>query len=121
MVLTIGDCSRSTTGIGARKEDAGENATSIVEVSPHDWYIVLDLLLINFPADLIDDYIGDDSSCAKIIFSRHGYDAWYGWQKKCKGRPLPRLDECFQGDELDRHGSNYLSSAHHMNIAGKWF
>lgn len=35
---------------------------------------------------LVDDNISDDCTCAKKIYKRHGFDAWYGWQKGCKGK-----------------------------------
>ena len=47
------------------------------------------------PSALIDNNISDDVSCAKIIHKRHGYNAWYGWQSKCKGKRLPSVNECF--------------------------
>lgn len=45
---------------------------------------------------LVDNSIADDVKCAKLIFKRHGYMAWYGWRNKCKGRTLPSVNECFQ-------------------------
>uniref|UniRef100_F5GTS2 lysozyme n=1 Tax=Simulium guianense TaxID=445764 RepID=F5GTS2_SIMGU len=43
---------------------------------------------------LIDDNIADDSLCAKLIFKRHGFNAWYGWQSKCRGKALPNISKC---------------------------
>ncbi|KAG5671032.1 hypothetical protein PVAND_001250 [Polypedilum vanderplanki] len=43
---------------------------------------------------LISDDIGDDIQCAKMIFDRHHFDAWYGWINNCKGAELPSIDEC---------------------------
>ena len=45
---------------------------------------------------LIDSNIADDVACAKIIYKRHGFDAWYGWKAKCKGQNLDSyIDGCF--------------------------
>nr|ACH56920.1 salivary lysozyme [Simulium vittatum] len=44
--------------------------------------------------DLLDDNIVDDSKCAKKIFKRHGFKAWYGWQSKCQGKALPNISQC---------------------------
>lgn len=35
---------------------------------------------------LIDNSLTDDSKCAKTIYNRHGYSAWYGWINHCKGK-----------------------------------
>uniref|UniRef100_D1FPX6 lysozyme n=1 Tax=Simulium nigrimanum TaxID=683695 RepID=D1FPX6_SIMNI len=43
---------------------------------------------------LLNDDIADDSKCAKLIFKRHGFSAWYGWQSKCKGKALPNISNC---------------------------
>ncbi|XP_018011961.1 lysozyme c-1-like, partial [Hyalella azteca] len=38
---------------------------------------------------LKDNNIADDIKCAKTIFGRgHGFNAWYGWKNKCKGKNL---------------------------------
>merc|ERR1712080_563494 len=37
-------------------------------------------------SSLTDNNISNDCDCAKLIYSRHGFDAWYGWQKGCKGK-----------------------------------
>ena len=37
---------------------------------------------------LIDSDISNDSTCASKIYSRHGFDAWYGWKNNCKGKDL---------------------------------
>lgn len=43
---------------------------------------------------LTDDSIVDDSACAKLIYGRHGFSAWYGWQRECDGQTLPDLSGC---------------------------
>ncbi|XP_069702532.1 lysozyme-like [Periplaneta americana] len=43
--------------------------------------------------DLINDNIGDDIKCVQKIYKRHGFKAWYGWQKKCQ-KTLPALPKC---------------------------
>nr|WIM01382.1 lysozyme [Limnephilus flavicornis] len=44
-----------------------------------------------------ESFITDDitlaSTCAKLIYARHGYKAWYGWTAKCQGA-LPDLSSC---------------------------
>ncbi|XP_018014658.1 lysozyme c-1-like [Hyalella azteca] len=37
---------------------------------------------------LKDNDIADDVKCAKKIFGRHGFNAWYGWKNNCKGKNL---------------------------------
>ncbi|XP_055619622.1 lysozyme-like [Toxorhynchites rutilus septentrionalis] len=44
--------------------------------------------------DLLSDNIAPASTCAKKIFKRHGFKAWYGWINKCQGKPLPDLSKC---------------------------
>lgn len=43
---------------------------------------------IFFVIGLINDDISDDITCAKKIYARHGFNAWYGWKNKCKGKDL---------------------------------
>ncbi|CAG0918835.1 unnamed protein product [Notodromas monacha] len=35
--------------------------------------------------DLRDDDITDDIDCVRIIFNRHGFIAWHGWENFCNG------------------------------------
>ncbi|CAG9799867.1 unnamed protein product [Chironomus riparius] len=45
---------------------------------------------------LVDDNISDDIACTKIIYKRHGYNAWYGWKNKCQGSLAAyQVNECF--------------------------
>ncbi|KAL3212718.1 hypothetical protein MRX96_007774 [Rhipicephalus microplus] len=37
---------------------------------------------------LKSDNIGPSIKCAKQIYKRHGFNAWYGWKRKCKGKKL---------------------------------
>lgn len=37
---------------------------------------------------LLDDNIKDDSQCATLIYNRHGFMAWHGWENNCKGKDL---------------------------------
>ena len=41
---------------------------------------------------LLDDNIADDCACARIIYNRHGFTAWYGWLNKCQ--PAPNVTPC---------------------------
>ncbi|XP_055529484.1 lysozyme-like [Wyeomyia smithii] len=43
---------------------------------------------------LLTDNITKAAGCAKKIFKRHGFQAWYGWINKCDGKPLPDLSKC---------------------------
>ncbi|XP_058837208.1 lysozyme-like [Topomyia yanbarensis] len=43
---------------------------------------------------LLTDDIKAASTCAKKIYKRHGYRAWYGWLNKCEGKSLPDLSKC---------------------------
>merc|ERR1712130_256997 len=36
--------------------------------------------------NLVNNNISDDCDCAKLIYKRHGFDAWYGWINGCKGK-----------------------------------
>uniref|UniRef100_A0A182PRC9 Lysozyme n=1 Tax=Anopheles epiroticus TaxID=199890 RepID=A0A182PRC9_9DIPT len=44
---------------------------------------------------LLTDDISDDIKCAKLIYSQHRFEAWYGWVQHCKGQSLPDVSECF--------------------------
>ncbi|XP_053967193.1 lysozyme [Anastrepha obliqua] len=44
--------------------------------------------------DFLNDEISDDSRCAMQIFNRHGFQAWPGWVKKCRGHTLPDVSRC---------------------------
>lgn len=35
---------------------------------------------------LKDDNITDDISCVRMIYQRHGFDAWVGWKAKCQNK-----------------------------------
>ncbi|XP_070394957.1 lysozyme c-1-like isoform X2 [Dermacentor albipictus] len=37
---------------------------------------------------LKSDNILPSIKCAKQIYKRHGFNAWYGWKRKCKGKKL---------------------------------
>ncbi|KAL4715323.1 hypothetical protein ACJJTC_004775 [Scirpophaga incertulas] len=45
-------------------------------------------------AEVRTDDITKASNCAKKIFQRQGFNAWYGWINHCKGRPLPDISNC---------------------------
>ncbi|XP_023228018.1 lysozyme c-1-like [Centruroides sculpturatus] len=36
----------------------------------------------------LDDNLDDDIKCAKKIYNRHKFDAWYAWKNNCKGKDL---------------------------------
>ncbi|XP_026471188.1 lysozyme-like [Ctenocephalides felis] len=44
--------------------------------------------------DLLTDDISRASTCAKLIYNRHGFSAWYGWQAKCQ-TSRPDISGCF--------------------------
>uniref|UniRef100_A0A182WJG9 Lysozyme n=1 Tax=Anopheles minimus TaxID=112268 RepID=A0A182WJG9_9DIPT len=44
---------------------------------------------------LLKDDITDAIKCAKLIYSRQGFNAWYGWKDYCDGKPLPDVRSCF--------------------------
>ncbi|KAL0831568.1 hypothetical protein ABMA28_002354 [Loxostege sticticalis] len=44
-------------------------------------------------SDLLTDDITKASTCAKKIFKRHGFNAWYGWKNHCQGS-LPDISGC---------------------------
>ena len=57
-----------------------------VKNSKHNFYFL----------ELVDDNISDDIACTKIIFNRHGFNAWYGWKNKCQGSLAAyQVNECF--------------------------
>ncbi|XP_055602142.1 lysozyme-like [Uranotaenia lowii] len=43
---------------------------------------------------LLTDDITVASTCAKKVYKRHGFDAWYGWINHCKSKTLPDLSKC---------------------------
>uniref|UniRef100_A0A224Y0X9 lysozyme n=1 Tax=Panstrongylus lignarius TaxID=156445 RepID=A0A224Y0X9_9HEMI len=40
---------------------------------------------------ILEDSIDPSVECAKIIYNIQGFNAWYGWIKKCRGKVLPPL------------------------------
>ncbi|OAD61077.1 Lysozyme c-1 [Eufriesea mexicana] len=44
--------------------------------------------------DFANDDIQDDIECAKKIYNSNGFQAWSGWVKKCKLKPLPNIGVC---------------------------
>uniref|UniRef100_A0A182VAM8 Glycosyl hydrolases family 22 (GH22) domain-containing protein n=1 Tax=Anopheles merus TaxID=30066 RepID=A0A182VAM8_ANOME len=52
--------------------------------------------LCNIPCqNLLTDDISEDIKCAKMVYSHHGFNAWYGWVDNCRGKALPDIRECF--------------------------
>lgn len=54
-----------------------------------------------FLTGLVTDDISTDINCVKMIYNRHGFEAWVGWKSKCKGQNLNNIkkynvDECFR-------------------------
>lgn len=46
--------------------------------------------------DLLDDDETDDIACVRLVFARHGFIAWHGWEDYCQPpNSLPNTDECF--------------------------
>ncbi|XP_047507076.1 lysozyme-like [Pieris napi] len=44
-------------------------------------------------AQVTTDDITKAATCAKKIFKRHGFNAWYGWKNHCQGS-LPDISPC---------------------------
>ncbi|CAH2108602.1 unnamed protein product [Euphydryas editha] len=44
-------------------------------------------------SDLLTDDITKAATCAKKVFKRHGFNAWYGWKNNCKSN-LPDISSC---------------------------
>nr|AGV28585.1 lysozyme 6 [Ostrinia furnacalis] len=44
-------------------------------------------------AELTTDDITKAATCAKKIYKRHGFRAWYGWKNHCQGS-LPDISNC---------------------------
>nr|2RSC_A Chain A, Lysozyme [Bombyx mori] len=44
-------------------------------------------------SDLLTDDITKAAKCAKKIYKRHRFDAWYGWKNHCQGS-LPDISSC---------------------------
>ncbi|XP_045447626.1 lysozyme-like [Melitaea cinxia] len=44
-------------------------------------------------SDLLTDDISKAATCAKKVFKRHGFNAWYGWKNHCKSN-LPDISSC---------------------------
>eukprot|EP00091_Calanus_sinicus_P005590 TRINITY_DN16035_c0_g1_i1.p1 TRINITY_DN16035_c0_g1~~TRINITY_DN16035_c0_g1_i1.p1 ORF type:complete len:204 (-),score=44.91 TRINITY_DN16035_c0_g1_i1:138-749(-) len=44
----------------------------------------------------LDSVLADDVTCAKIIYNRHGFEAWYGWINHCKNTNVEDyVNDCF--------------------------
>ena len=61
------------------------------------WFKHFDNFIFPLPnLSLLDSNLDDDCSCAKIIWNRHGFDAWYGWKNNCKGTDVESwVSDCF--------------------------
>uniref|UniRef100_UPI00358FE205 lysozyme C-like n=1 Tax=Myxine glutinosa TaxID=7769 RepID=UPI00358FE205 len=47
-------------------------------------------------SDLLNSNIMASIRCAKIVMQKQGLNAWYGWQKKCKGKNVQAyIKGCF--------------------------
>nr|ATU82909.1 secreted Lysozyme-like protein [Pristhesancus plagipennis] len=44
--------------------------------------------------DVRQDDITEAVKCALKIKRRHGYNAWYGWKRHCKNKPLANVNSC---------------------------
>lgn len=45
-------------------------------------------------ADVTTDDITKAAVCAKKVYRRHNFMAWYGWRNKCQGKSLPDISSC---------------------------
>jgi lysozyme C len=45
--------------------------------------------------NFLDNNVSNDFKCAKKIYGRHGFNAWYGWKNNCQ-RSKPSISECSQ-------------------------
>lgn len=59
--------------------------------------VIPEVLKIDFKfTGLVIDDISEDITCAKKIFGRHGFNAWYAWKNKCQGSLAAyQVNECF--------------------------
>ncbi|CAG0886937.1 unnamed protein product [Darwinula stevensoni] len=47
-------------------------------------------------SSLTDNDITNDVTCAKLIYNRHGFEAWYGWINNCQGTNVESwVSDCF--------------------------
>ncbi|XP_068632463.1 lysozyme-like [Battus philenor] len=44
-------------------------------------------------SDLLSDDITKAARCAKLVYKRHGFNAWNGWKNKCQNS-LPDISFC---------------------------
>ncbi|XP_035908481.1 lysozyme c-1-like [Anopheles stephensi] len=56
---------------------------------------------------LLSDDISIAIECAKLIYRRMGFEAWYGWRDHCKGRQLPDISDCLLNDIGGHSGGRY--------------
>lgn len=87
--------SRSTLKSGVARVDEAVNAALVAKVSQlapandrANWFNQIIFV------DFLNENIKDDIKCAKIIYNRHGFKYWNGWQNRCKSRPLPDVSKC---------------------------
>ncbi|XP_059055439.1 lysozyme [Achroia grisella] len=45
-------------------------------------------------SQLLTDDITVASKCAKKVYKRHQFMAWYGWRNHCQNKPLPDISKC---------------------------
>ncbi|CAH2076999.1 unnamed protein product, partial [Iphiclides podalirius] len=44
--------------------------------------------------ELLTNDISKAAACAQKIYQRYGFNAWYGWKKHCRRKPLPDISSC---------------------------
>lgn len=81
---------------GVARDDAAVNVESDVKVCQLPFSGQRPIKLRNQIQflDLLKEDIKDDIKCAKVIYNRHGFKHWRGWQNRCKARPLPDISKC---------------------------
>ncbi|XP_068632297.1 lysozyme-like [Battus philenor] len=93
--LVENESSRRTDAVGKPNRD-GSRDYGLFQINDRYWCSNTNTpgKDCNVTCELLSDNITKAATCAKKIYQRHGFSAWYGWQNHCRGKPLPDISSC---------------------------
>uniref|UniRef100_T1J024 lysozyme n=1 Tax=Strigamia maritima TaxID=126957 RepID=T1J024_STRMM len=88
--MAEGESGRNTRAIGSMNSD-GSKDYGIFQINSKYWCqgekSIANICGLQC-TELLTDLLDPSTACAKIVYSRHGFNAWYAWSTKCKYKDL---------------------------------